>query len=86
MLTEHGFRHLSRSETAVQNIINYLGNADFGSPRFQAFADCVDLQNAALLRIDGGIYNTPLILETIRQRTNSISGYKREYETVRFAR
>jgi hypothetical protein len=76
-------------EKAQQKILEHLRDANLESPRFQAFCDYTDLQNASefirkppqpesLRFMPDQLFNAVMIAETIRQRANGSRGYKRE--------
>src|SRR3954466_4456210 len=81
---------LTLKEQAIDNIENYIKDAELDSSRFQAFADYVDHLDAKK-RSERMLHDEDrterrsklnLIEETIRQRQNGIRGYKEEFDNV----
>ena len=78
-------KRLETSGLARQKIEEHINDAELDSTRFQAFADYVDFKEAQFWCSDGGnfsMFEARLILieETIRQRTNQVRGYRREFK------
>lgn len=70
------------SRRIIRQIEAYISGAELYSSRLQVFADITDIQRARIPRAEDGKYNRRLIEETVRQRQNSVPGYKREYDDI----
>jgi hypothetical protein len=87
-------KSIAEERIAKQKILEHLKYAKLESPRFQAFCDYADLQNASefirkppppegIRLMPDLLFNPDMIAETIRQRSNGIKGYKKElYQIV----
>src|SRR4051794_35931758 len=73
---------LAPDEKVVREMEEYIKDAELSSPRFQAFSDLVDWQKATLKgnRKEASmadVIRLGLIEETIRQRQNGVTSYRR---------
>jgi hypothetical protein len=75
---------LTPEERFQQKIDKYFEGHDLQSPQVQAYCDFTDMQNVGIRQPWGEAtyYNQDMITETIRQRVNGVTGYKREIEQV----
>jgi hypothetical protein len=83
-INSSGGAELIAEEQARQKVLEHLKDAELESPRFQAFCDYTDLQNAGefilkppqpegSLLLPDRLFNADMIAETIRQRSNGIN-------------